>query len=728
MPSTPQEFLTDFMKAAEDIAQASSSIDKSWHGVARATEQLKGKAEAGILAQLLKFGDKQGQVVGTLTRVRDAFFKPEWAAAQQGHIGKLGKFLTSKVGAAWMLIGLLMKDGVKWADNMSKSLLEGNMILGKRYALLTETAKVQARIGASSEDLTDSNKALLKYGFDLHDNYREMLKTVTKMKIGLNVSADTSAQLAATTRRLDASMSSVADGIARVKADTALAAESAAQFAQEIGNAMALLGPGRGRDLGVIAEYVNRLEGAAQGLGIRAGSIKDLLVGLTKEQGFIGISTLGFDPAFLGDLDKTKKVTEGFVEYVERQLSGATGYQRVAILQVLAEQFNTTVDVVGNARSVMAEYNKTVRTGTTLNEQWNAATKTFSGTWNRFKNSMIGMMQIGLLPIVKVFNSLFSVVADVAGALHKVTWLVQGLAIALGVLAVKTALATASTYGGMVSSFFGKALGPAAAASPVLNYLKTALPRIGTFLSSLVSVGGRTTSLLAATRAGIAGIGTKIGSLAVGALRFLGPIAAAAAAGWGVGRMIGSMTGLDESVQKGFGKMFNAYKGEKEFAKEVRMNTLGGYTVQKFLEDMTVAKRKGLSPEEIEELAGAKMARINLVKYWSGNEKRQESVLKAIHALIGDVQLREERRTQYAGVTAEEDRTFPLFKEQIAAIQEQTVSVKAILQAQDRAAKYEKMIQEKIAMEKSDKVDSTILRGMAERNRTATQTEWGRWR
>lgn len=427
--------MKQLMDAMEMASRASKSADKSWQTIADNTariETIQKRVQQIENARALtgRYGRGERR---ERTELREQLRELEQV---QVFLGNAQKLRNSEAFDFYPQITASLRKVVDYHSTINAALIQGNTSLSKRVVLTESIAVAQIRTGASTQDMADATKALLNYGHDLHSNFGETLRITTMMKVGLGVSAENTARLLATTRAIGGNMTAVVDGIARVKSDTALSADQAARFATELGNAMALLGPQSGRQIGAITEYINRLEGAAQGIGIQAGEMKKMLTGFTTESGMMGISTLGFDPSFMTDLGKTQKVTEGFVNYVEKQLAGTSGYQRMVTLQLLAEQFNTTTELVGRAREVMEAHNKQTKSGTTLQKEWNRQTGTITESWNRLKNSMEAIFHSALLPLIVVAGRLLGAVASVTDWIMKFKASVVTLGIAINAFIV----------------------------------------------------------------------------------------------------------------------------------------------------------------------------------------------------------------------------------------------------------------------------------------------------
>lgn len=669
-----EQFLKQMRDTFDHVLEGSKAVDQSWRDIARQVEQINFNNSRGWGAAFLKLGGIQERVLHIGNTLRETLDNPDFAkgfaAAQMeklkllqdamvqlhtsGEIDRKGgreklaileketaqrvqhMHLITEVdklikGQSLIWVPALIAElriSTQWFDQMRAGLKQANASWADQLGLLYSVGRVQASTGASMETMRETSSALVKYGFDLKGSFKDNLEIVTKMKDGLEVSADSAAEMLAIMNRLHTSGAGVADAIARIKADTGLSAEQATRFAIEIGRAMSVLGSGAGTHASEIVDYIGRLEGASQSLGLTVGGVKDMLLGFTKEQGMMGISTLGFQPDFIKDLGKTKAVTEGFVSYVEKQLTGTTGFQRMATLQLLAQQFGTTTDVIGNAGVVMAEYNKQQKTNTSLNREWAEVTKTFSGAWERMKNSVMALLQTALLPVLAPLAKLIGYGADFLGWVAGSKAAIAGLSAALVYFTVKAAAALLSTrllgdnlLGSSVKGVAGKLLG---GGTGVAGLLRAFLPRI------VMSLTGLTVGTL--------GLGVLLGS-AIGA-----PL------GYLARKLI---PGLDTTVQKMYTSMT---KSSAQLAHETKMDRMGKYSLTDFDRDVTTAlNKKGWTPKSIEDLVRTKGMQVIPGLLGADDKKKRDEYVKALLGRVAGME-HEERKAEARTTTTSYDR------------------------------------------------------------------------
>lgn len=484
---TSDEISKELKSLTDYIAKQSKSADESWQGISSAIEKSTKSMQSGWIGALSKFfGMKStATVVSTtliegfkgstahvqvlyaeLEKVRkeagkllDPFSKKQSAeykrlekqakaayreAEAHAALSKtVGDVLKGRTGAAAAVFLSSMALAVKYSKEINESLIDANSSYAVRAKLSQQISSIQAVTGNEMADMAKAAKALTAYGFDIRDGFKDTLKTVVLMEEGLGVSYESSAKLAVITKRVGGNFTDIANSIARIKADTALTADEATRMAEQIGRAVMLLKPGSGTLLSQTTDYISRIAAALKELTGNGQGFVDMLASFTTEQGMMGAATLGATPDFLASPAMTKKVTENFVKYVNQQLSGTSGFQRMATIQLLAEQFNTSADVIANADEMLKKYNETQKNATGLQEQWRQQTAELTKTLSKIANSFRAVIQESLLPIINTFlRPALGAVADSLQWVAKHSWAVK----AAGVALVGTALYAAVAF------------------------------------------------------------------------------------------------------------------------------------------------------------------------------------------------------------------------------------------------------------------------------------------
>lgn len=565
MAYNTSEMMEAMKKLATHMAEESRRTDKHWNEIADNVEKGSRAFDKGFLNVISRFTGLQGIVksfsgilLGSITsssKHLDSLLA-QWVSAQQkadalrdpsrsrrssaevqavklaDALQKkyevhaklqdgIAEIVHGKMGPAYAAVAGSLALAIQYNHTINQDLIQASASVAERTKLMQEISNVQAETGNEMKEMAKAAASLTRYGFDVKGNFRDTLSIIVKMEEGLGVSYETSAELAVVAQRLGTNLHAVADSIARVKADTALSAEQATKFATEISKAIVLLRPGSGSMADQVIDYVNRLSGALQQVGGNAGDIKDLLVGFTQEKGMMGAASLGATPDFLSNPAQAKLVTERFVKYVNAQLAGTAGFQRMATIQMLAQQFGTTADLIANADKMLESFNTTTKHSTDLQEEWRMQTSDLAKTFSKIMESGRAIIQQVLTPILQMLRPALSLLAAGLQWVASNVWAVRTAAIALGIVTVSATIAFArlsktllqaavssqiyqSTLGGGI--FGGGAKGLMKGAASLFAWI----PRIGTALLAvnpiLLTIAAVTTGLFFANKYNLFGI------------------------------------------------------------------------------------------------------------------------------------------------------------------------------------------------------------------------------
>lgn len=534
---TTEEITNELKKLLTTIAEQSNKADKHWDSVAESIKKSSYEMTHGWVGAASKLTDSHkiirtiaGTVADKLTgsrttldRMKDDYAKlysqyksiedPSKSPSRQTKAvrevyqqlriasdelklhtvlhDQVAKIVESRWSPAMAGVVGAFALAYQYSHLINTELIQASADWRTRARLTNEIANVQAETGNEMKDMAKAAAALVKYGFDLRNNFRDTLAVIVKMEEGLGVSYETSAEMAIMMQRIGTNLRSVADGIARVKADTALSAEEATKFATEIGRAINLLKPGSGNMADQVIEYVNRLGGALREVGGNAADIKDMLIGFTQQRGMMGAATLGATPDFLSSPERAREVTKRFVDYVNAQLRGTAGYQRMATIQLLSEQFGTTADLIANADKMLEQYNQTAAHTTDLQSEWRMQTSEIGKSISKIFESFRGVIQQILVPAFQVLRPIVGTLADWIQMFTKSVYgllTVGGLvATVTGVFVYQLGRLTREMYKAILATEIYKdslkAGGAGGVLGPLIKSVMTWLPRIGTLLT-----------------------------------------------------------------------------------------------------------------------------------------------------------------------------------------------------------------------------------------------------
>ena len=322
--------------------------------------------------------------------------------------------------------------------DIQREMQAANSNLYNRISLTKTVLENQRMTGASMELSREATRELLEYGYDISGNLNEQVRLVTQMHNGLGMSVRTATEMAAVyDRQLNVSARDVADSIANVVNDTALAADEAGRLAVNLGRAVATLRPGLSKDLAAVNELVGRYEGSLAKLGGQFGGFSDLLTKMTTSEGMLQAGLLGVNnPEFLASEQATKQVLNSFSDYARSFLGDTGGWERALRLQSLSEMFGTSTQQI-NLMIKAAEEANQVRTGSiTVEERYQEQVRASAASFSNLRNSLRALTQEAVIPIMGAVGTLAGIVAGGIETLVRLPGAVTAVTIGFGVSAV----------------------------------------------------------------------------------------------------------------------------------------------------------------------------------------------------------------------------------------------------------------------------------------------------
>lgn len=389
--------------------------------------------------------------------------------------------------------------------DFNRALLKSNTDIDHRNMLMQQSLLVQRQTGLSFEHVTHAAAALANYGLDAQASFSDNLKLVTQMESGLGVSVDESARLATVVEnQLHGSFQAVADVVADIVNNTALAGNEAVQLANMIGTAMSRLAPGMGAaGLPEVLKLVGRYEGALKGVGGQFGDVGRFLTNLTSMHGIVGAGALHLTPEFISTRAGVQSAMESFARFGNMFVGQTQGWARQAKIEQLGEMFNLSADQTVRMLTVASQANGVQGAAITLQQRWKDQMDDAYTGITRLGNSLVALTQQAVGPLVPVIGWIANKVAD----------LVEGLAshetavgVTMGVLAVGLAAAIPSMYQ-LAMTLRAVAIG-GLAASARLSGMGALSGSVGLFSSLTAGLSGE---MLAAW---LVPIGIALGSLA----------------------------------------------------------------------------------------------------------------------------------------------------------------------------------------------------------------------
>lgn len=317
----------------------------------------------------------------------------------------------------------------------NQDLIEANSTYAHRNELLDRTLITQAQLGVSFEKAKEAARALVHYGLDTEKTYNANVKLVVQMEQGLGVSVNASAHLATIVeRQLKGSFRDVADIVSEIVENTALAGEEATKLATSISTAMGRLKPGlSAAGLPEVLKLVGRYEGALKEIGGQSGGFEQLLTGLTRPEGIVGMGALGVNPDFISTADGVQKVMDRFAKYGNMLVGQSQGLERQFRLQILAEQFNVSTDQANQMLMAITRANAAQGEAISIQDRWKNQIHATNQGIDRLTNTLLGLLHKALLPLVNFISGAINKVADVVETLLENENVITGIVITSGV-------------------------------------------------------------------------------------------------------------------------------------------------------------------------------------------------------------------------------------------------------------------------------------------------------
>lgn len=297
---------------------------------------------------------------------------------------------------------------------LNQNLIEANASWTHRTGLLAETLVMQSQLGISFGEISKSAAALVSYGLDTESTFRDNVRLVAQMEQGLGVSVGASAQLASIVeRQLKGSFTDVAHVVAQLVDDTSLAGDEAVRLANAIAQAMGRLRPGIGaQGLPEVLRLVGRYEAALKEVGGAPGAFQQLITSLTTPGGIVGAGTLGVGPEFIATSQGVQQVMDNFARFGNQLVGQAQGWDRQFRLQALADIFGTTAEQANQMLMAIKRAKDEQVGAITVQDRWREQTHATNMGVTRLANSLKGLLQGGLLPVVQIIGYLANKLAD----------------------------------------------------------------------------------------------------------------------------------------------------------------------------------------------------------------------------------------------------------------------------------------------------------------------------
>ena len=479
---------------------------------------------------------------------------------------------TSGVGV--LMIALLREAG-RITAQWNVALTAANDVTQRRYDLLKDISEVHRDTGSEVAEISENARALVEYGLESKAGFQDSLKVVTQLRQTLGLSAEDSAEMAVMAERMNVSFRGVADTLVRIVDSTALSAQEAKKYADELGRAaMFMSATDRSRAFGPggSLELVGRLEGAIKEAGGQQGELTRLVSEMQSTlEGSLQAGVFGLNPAALGTEQGVQRLTDSLSRLVAqaqtlRDAGNQQGY--LAVLEQVRMLTNDRVSLqtlnalVAAQRQVASQRKSDI----TLEQRWKDQLAQTGQLWERLRNTFQGILIDGLMPLLKIGRLVLTWIVDLTDFLKKVPGLMKAVSIVVTILAAVTIplaiakfyqLATALIAASLAASRLAKATAAQAATQGALDLGgpgsvgRGGLRGVGRKVAATLKLGPLREFMKIAAR-GTGALGGASGSLmSVSALPIAGIVAAVVAslaAGVGLGLLINKWAGITKDL------------------------------------------------------------------------------------------------------------------------------------------------------------------------------------
>jgi len=331
--------------------------------------------------------------------------------------------LTLLTTTAGILLGTY-RSLLDYAVALNKSLEQANTSYRVRNEILTRGMEVMRRSGVAQGEVAEAARALVNYRLEESGSLGTNLDLMTKMNVALGVHYETSAKVATVYERtLGRGVQMVADTVARIAANTAIAAEKAADYAFHVARAVRLLGPGMRMESERITEVIANLAGRIQELGGDSETVLNLFQQMTSGTG-MGLwlrGRAGVTAAELGTAGGAEAGLRGVARAI-RELVTADPERQTELylfqLTAAGEAFGMTAHQIRDLLDAVDALNKPLSQQATLEKAFREQQAQTAKSVEQLRNAWRALINQAFMPIYPVIRS---IIDAVTGLLRELT-------------------------------------------------------------------------------------------------------------------------------------------------------------------------------------------------------------------------------------------------------------------------------------------------------------------
>lgn len=310
----------------------------------------------------------------------------------------------------------LFTSAIMYSSRLNEDLIQANSSLAIRNRLYADSVSSATRLGLSLSSVSTVQAALVGRGYDLVKSDHSRLDTVLKLGVALGADANVSAELSAISDSISSNFDDVANHVAKIVDNTAVAADEAERYATALSKS-ALLSNQAGNQLGVTTELVSRVEGLLKQHGLDSGKFIQLVQRANTIEG-LGVSLMhggGIMSMLQNPQDMANFIT-GLVQRAQTFGSGPGGAMaRTTYAESLGIDPELLADMFRNSQQyldISANLLKSQSNGNELQKRWveqiGAAQKSVSQLWESLKN----LSHYGLVPVVNLVTRLSTILSS----------------------------------------------------------------------------------------------------------------------------------------------------------------------------------------------------------------------------------------------------------------------------------------------------------------------------
>ncbi len=309
----------------------------------------------------------------------------------------------------FVVIGALtLEEAVRSLYNvrqLNEALQEANAAFSHRLQIMGTIAKVQIQTGTAFGNMVNAAKALVRYNLDSKASFADNLKTVVMLHDALGMSTDEAAHLATVVENYArVNFQKVADVVATIVDQTALAASEVANLGMELTRTLGIIQPGPLTTLPQVVQALSGYEAALKEVTGRVGSFQKFIGHLATPEGMMSAGMLGVNLEMIRSQAGIEEIMRRFERVTQNIVGQARGMERVLKLDVMAQAMNMSRNEVNEMIRAVELRRKQTISEITLEQRYRMELMNLDQGVQRLMSSISIFVQTGLYPWVTVLS------------------------------------------------------------------------------------------------------------------------------------------------------------------------------------------------------------------------------------------------------------------------------------------------------------------------------------